>query len=121
MNVLVGPIRFADAGLPTGGSDLGGPVDDENGNSPVAPDALLAGSGTTEATWRGGPWDGLTMTVVAGERFFPMYGAMESEGDEPTGPVPPAKRGARPSRLCPIVPGPDGGLIIDWDAGTISH
>ena len=109
MIVLVGPVPFADAGLPTGGSGLGGPGDDENGNSPAAPDALFAGTGTTEATWRGGPWDGLTMTVVAGERYFPLYGAMESEGDEATGPaVPPPQRCARPNRLCPIVPGPDG-------------
>ena len=61
------------------------------------------------------------MTVVTGERFVPLYGAMEAEGDEATGPTRPVQRGARPSRLCPMVPGPDGGLIVDWDAGIISR
>jgi len=91
--------------------------------APVAgsatPEATVAGSATTEATWRGGPWDGVTMTVVAGERLFPLYGATEAEGDKMTGPIPRALRKASPRRMCPIVPGPDGHLIIDWDAGTV--
>lgn len=98
---------------------MGGPVDDASRASPVTPGALVAGSATAEATWRGGPWSGVTMTVVAGERFFPLYGAAEAEVDMTTGPVPPAQREAPPRRLCPIVPGPDGRLIIDWYAGVV--
>lgn len=119
MNFLVEPVQCADASLPTGGCAMGGSVDEAKGTSPVTPDAHFAGSATTEATWRGGPWDGVTMTVVAGERFFPLYGANEAEGEGTTGPVPPAQREASTRRLCPIVPGPDGRLIIDWDAGTV--
>lgn len=118
MNFLVGPAQFTDAGLPTGSSASGGPVDDANGTSLVAIDALLAGSATTEATWRGGPWDGVTTTVVAGERFFPLYCALVAEGEKATGPLPHRQPAAHARRLCPIVPGPNGGLIIDWDAGV---
>jgi len=120
MNVLVGPVLFADAGPPTGNSATGGPVGDANRSSPAA-DELLAGSATTEATWRGGPWDGVTMTVVAGERFFPLYGVPDAEDEETTEPVPPGQREVQPVRLCPIIPGPDGGLVIEWDAGIISR
>jgi hypothetical protein len=117
MNVLVGPVLFADVGRAAGGSARGRPDDDANGTSSVQPEAPFAGSATTEATWRGGPWDGVTMTVVAGERFFLLYGDTQAQDDETTRPVPPGQRGAPPGRLCPIVPGPHGGLIIDWDAG----
>ena len=117
MNVLVRPVLFADSGPAAGGSATGGPDDDANGTSSVPPEALSAGAATTEATWRGGPWDGVTMTVVAGERFFLLYGDREAQDDETTTPVQTDQRGAPPGRLCPIVSGPHGGLIIDWDAG----
>ena len=117
MNVLIGPVLFADAGPATGGAATGEPDDDANGTSSESLEALCAGSATTEATWRGGPWDGVIMTVVAGERFFLLYGDREAQDDETTTPVPPGQREAPPGRLCPIVPGPHGGLIIDWDAG----
>ena len=120
MNCLADQPKSPTQACRRGGSSRGEPVDDANGVSPVTPDELFAGSSMSEATWRGGPWDGVTMSVVAGERFFPVYGAMEAEGDETTRPVPPAQQVARPSRLCPIVSGPDGHLIIDWDAG-IDH
>ena len=120
MNVLVGPVLFADAGRPAGGSATGTPDDDAHGTSSAQPEPLDAGSATTEATWRGGPWDGVTMTVVSGERFFLLYDAMDP-GDESTRAVPPRQARPWPGRLCPIVPDPDGGLIIDWDAGIISR
>lgn len=78
-------------------------------------DEPFAGAATTEATWRGGPWDGISMTVIVGERFFPLYDDPQPEDDTT---VVPAPHRTKPSRLCPIRPGPDGRLIIDWYAGT---
>ena len=54
---------------------------------------------TIEATWRGGPWDGVTIEVLRGERFFPHY-------------VPTLSH-------CPVVWLPDGSAIIDWDAREV--
>ncbi len=77
-------------------------------------------SATTDATWRGGPWDGVTMTVVAGERFFPLYGAAKVDPGE-TAAASTTERRQWQCRLCPILPGPDGSLIVDWHAATFVH
>lgn len=108
------------AGLPTGDSIVRGSVADADRVGAMTPRGVLAGSGTTEATWRGGPWDGVIMTVVTGERFFPMYDAVPAEGANTTGPGTDAKPKPHPHKLCPIVPGQHGGLIIDWDARVLA-
>ena len=83
--------------------------------NPIASDEPFNGAATSEATWRGGPWDGVSMTVIVGERFFPLYGDPRCEDDSTFVPAP---RRITPSRRCPIRPGPDGHLVIDWNAGT---
>lgn|GEM_PF-3886140 len=60
-----------------------------------------------EATWFGGPFDGTTMNVISGVKFFPLYATV---------PVADAREGqAHPTWLCPVVEGPDGRLFIDWN------
>lgn len=81
----------------------------------MTPDEPVAGAATTEATWLGGPWDGISMTVIVGERFFPLYDDPQPEGDPA---VVRAPHRTTPSRLCPIRPGPDGRLIIYWHGRT---
>lgn len=51
------------------------------------------------ATWRGGPWDGLTIDVVRAESHFPVY--------VPT------------MRLCPVVRNSEGRLVINWDESKV--
>jgi hypothetical protein len=105
------------AHLATGTSTVGAGPDHGASGTPLAPPEISPGSAATKATWRGGPLDGVTMSVIAGEQFFPLYGAVEVEGDTTPESLP-ADRGRAPRRLCPVLPGPDGRLIIDWHAGA---
>lgn len=59
------------------------------------------------ATWRGGPWDGKSISVIDGEKYFPIYA-----------PDPSPDASAQPRHnpyRCPVVLDPDGRWIIDWD------
>jgi len=54
---------------------------------------------THEATWSGGPWHGITIDVVRGGDFVPIYGSSP--------------------RMCPVLLDSTGQWIIHWDAGEI--
>jgi hypothetical protein len=90
----------------------------EDAHTPPTLREISSQSSTTEATWQGGPLDGVAMNVIVGERFFPLYGAAALSGPNSV-PASPGRRTARPRRLCPVLHGPDGRLVIDWHAGTV--
>ena len=83
----------------------------------VARDVMLFGvTRMLEATWRGGPFDGTTIDVVPGSEHFPVYD--RGPWDATTALAVGGPR-SRP-RLCPVVTGPDGRVVIDWDAGVVT-
>lgn len=69
--------------------------------------------GMHEATWRGGPWNGQTISVITGEGYFPIY------DNPPAGKVVAESR-PQPT-LCPVVLQRDGRWIIDWDHRINPH
>lgn len=99
--------------------DQPGHASKAGGETPELVRAVPQESVTSEATWRGGPWDGVTMTVIAGERFFPLYGTATLSGGITHDLTPLTRRRAQPRRLCPVLVGPNGLLVIDWHAGTL--